>query len=148
MTCKFCDNPQSAELKLKIRDYECWSVFLWMHPYYLGRCFVKLNRHAEDFFDINEDEQKELFKIVRDLRSAIRGAFGAEMFNYATLGNIVRHVHLHVIPRYSNDVSFGGIIFKDERWGKNYAPYDKNFDVPKEIKEKICEEIKLRLSAE
>lgn len=67
MTCEFCDNPQGDNLKYKIKDYKYWSIYLWKHPYYLGRCFIKLNRHAEDFFDISENEEKELFEIARNL---------------------------------------------------------------------------------
>jgi diadenosine tetraphosphate (Ap4A) HIT family hydrolase len=132
-------------LKYKIKEYQYWTVYLWKHPYYLGRCFAKLNRHAEDFFDINDEEKEELFVIGKELRGAIKDAFGADMLNYAALGNIVRHVHLHFIPRYSKEISFERIRFKDENWGKNYAPYDKNFDIPAEIKEKIARAIESKL---
>jgi diadenosine tetraphosphate (Ap4A) HIT family hydrolase len=145
MNCEFCDNPNSEHLKYKIKEYQRWTVYLWKHPYHLGRCFMKLNRHAEDFFDINDEEKKELFVIGKKLRGAIKDVFGADMLNYAALGNIVKHVHLHFIPRYSKEMSFESIIFKDENCGRNYAPHDKNFDIPVEIKKKILEEIRLKL---
>lgn len=33
------------------------------------------------------------------------------------LANVVRHVHYHVVPRYSRDVEFAGEIFTDENFG-------------------------------
>lgn len=146
MICEFCENTPGDGLRYKIKDYKFWSVYLWEHPYHLGRCFIRLRRHAEDFFDINEDEKKELFEIAQNLRDAIKNSFGAEMMNYASLGNIVQHVHLHVIPRYSKEINFEGATFKDERWGQNYTPYDKKFDVSEEVKAKIMEKIKLKLA--
>ena len=61
---------------------------------------------------IDKEELKELFKIVKNLKDAIRELFNADMFNYASLGNIIRHVHVHFIPRYSKKVKFRGIILK------------------------------------
>ena len=89
---------------------------------------------------------KELYDITKNLTDAIKELFGADMLNYAILGNTIRHIHLHVIPRYSKEVDFMGVKFKDERWGQNYAPYDKNFEVPREIKIEICNKIRSRLA--
>lgn len=139
MNCEFCN------LKgLTIKEYKNWVVHLSDDQRYLGRCIIRLRRHLEDFFDINEEELKELFEITKKLRDAIKEIFGAGMFNYATLGNVVRHVHLHFIPRYSKKVNFLGIIFEDERWGQNYAPYNK-FKISQEIKSKIIDKIKKKL---
>ncbi|PIP22120.1 MAG: hypothetical protein COX38_02370 [Candidatus Nealsonbacteria bacterium CG23_combo_of_CG06-09_8_20_14_all_39_25] len=102
---------------------------------------IRLRRHPEDFFDINEEELKELFEITKKLRDVIKEIFGADIFNYATFGNVVRHVHLHFIPRYSKKVNFLGITFEDERWGQNYAPYNK-FKISKEVESEIIDKIK------
>jgi diadenosine tetraphosphate (Ap4A) HIT family hydrolase len=55
------------------------------------------------------------------------------------------HLHTHVIPRYKTEREFSGIMFRDERWGKNYVPYDKSFKVEKEILFKIRDEIKRKI---
>ena len=59
--------------------------------------------------------------------------------NYASLGNIARHLHVHVIPRYKSSRFFDGITFTDQRWGQNYAPYDYSFKVPETTLFKICD---------
>ncbi len=139
MNCEFC-NLQG----LIIKEYKNWAVHLADDQRYLGRCIIRLRRHTEDFFDINEEELKDFFEITKKLRNAVRENFGADMFNYATLGNTVRHVHLHFIPRYSKEVNFSGINFKDERWGQNYVPYNK-FEVSEEIKLEIIRRIRKEL---
>ncbi len=143
MQCDFC-NPDSNK-ELKIREYRYWTVSLHPNQYYLGRCMIILNRHAEDFFDIEKNELGEVFEIAKQLRNAVKELFDANMFNYASLGNIIRHVHLHFIPRYRKEVSFEGIVFEDKRWGDNYAPYDRDFRIPKGVLLKIKDEIKSKL---
>ncbi|MBI2674898.1 MAG: HIT family protein [Candidatus Aenigmarchaeota archaeon] len=142
MDCEFC-NPESQGLKIKECRY--WTIYLHPNQCYLGRCIIKLNRHAEDFFDIEKNELDEVFEIAKHLRNAVKELFGAAMFNYAALGNIIRHVHLHVIPRYEGQRAFAGIVFEDKRFGDNYAPYDKGFKVPKELLMKLRGEIGSRL---
>lgn len=111
---------------------------------YLGKCIIRLRRHLEDFFDINEEELKEFFVITKRLRNVIKEIFGADMFNYATLGNVVRHVHLHFIPRYSKSTTFLGVTFEDENWGDNYWPH-RDFQIPKKVQLAIRDKIRERL---
>lgn len=134
--CSFC-NSDSEYTKLIVKKYNYWRIELHTSQSYLGRCAVILNDHKEDFFDISLEEREELFKITKDLQDSLKLAFHADMLNYATLGNIVPHVHLHVIPRYKDIVIFEGIEFTDERWGQNYAPYNKGFKIEDEVFTKI-----------
>lgn len=104
-----------------------------------------LNRHEEDLMDITKAEREELFDISRRLRNVLRDLFQPDQFNYASFGNETNHVHLQVIPRYSREVVFKKIVFKDLNWGKNYKPYDKNWDVSKEVKIAIKNAIQEKL---
>lgn len=142
MNCVFCGNQKELE-EFKIKEYKYWIVDLAINQYYLGKCIVRLKRHLEDFFDINEEELKEFFVITKNLRNVIKKVFGADMFNYVTLGNVVRHVHLHFIPRYSKKVKFAGYVFEDIGWGKHYRLYQKDdFEIPREVKILIRNRIK------
>jgi diadenosine tetraphosphate (Ap4A) HIT family hydrolase len=143
--CEVCHPPASYK-ELAIREYLYWKIGLHENQYYLGRCVILLKRHIEDFFDISEQELQEFYPVAKDLRDVVRKEFSASMFNYATLGNVVKHVHLHFIPRYDHLVTFNEFIFEDKRWGRNYTPYDKNFIVPKETILKIRDTIKDHLS--
>jgi len=141
MKCLICKNPLKFK-KLDIKEYNFWKVGLHENQYYLGRCVASLKRHLEDLFDISEEEKRELFKIVKSLRTALRKSFSPDLLNYSSLGNEVRHVHLHITPRYKEDKVFSGIKFEDKRWGKNPSPYDKNFKIPSQVYKEILETIK------
>jgi diadenosine tetraphosphate (Ap4A) HIT family hydrolase len=120
--------------KLDIKKYHYWTVALYPNQSYLGRCFIYLNKHREDFFDLNERELKELMKIGGKLKNALKELFNPTKFNYAWLGMEIPH--LHFVPRYKKPVIFQGRIFKDKGWGKNYSPSPKLVFPAKEL-EKI-----------
>ncbi len=136
MECKFCNIDE----KKLIKKFNYWSIFIH-NQCYLGRCAVALNRHIEDLAEITLEEREELFEILKKVRDSIKKSFGANLIGYISVGNVTRHLHVHVIPRYDHEVEFEEVVFKDERWGKNHAPYDRDFKVSDEISNKIKEKI-------
>jgi diadenosine tetraphosphate (Ap4A) HIT family hydrolase len=141
MKCPFC-NQREEYKKLNIKDYNYWRLMLHEHQCYLGRSIISLKRHDEDIFNCTKEELEELREITIKLRNNIKSTFKADMFNYCSLGNGIRHVHLHLIPRYSKPVNFDGVVFTDERWGLNYAPHNTDFKVNNDTLLKIVEKIK------
>ncbi len=139
------DNPKYQ--KFLIKEFENWNAYLHQNQNYLGRFYLWAKREdILDPFDMHIDENREYLSAGRMLKKSLEELFQPDMFNYATLGNVTRHLHTHIIPRYKDVRIFGGIIFRDENWGGNYAPYDKNFKVPEEGLIKIKDAIKERLT--
>jgi len=104
-----------------IKKYKYWELYIHTNQSYLGRCIVWCKRNdAEDLPDATEEEQKELFVILGEVEGVINKTFHPGILNYAFLGNSTHHLHGHIIPRYSKDQEFDGVIFTDERWGHNY----------------------------
>lgn len=130
---------------LLVKDYTYWAVYVYEWQNYLGRCIVWCKRdNALDITDATPEELTELLEVLKELRSALTKAFGADWMNYAFLGNDTRHLHGHVIPRYQSPRMFAGTQFTDERWGKNYQT-DRTFVVGdavlQQIKETITKEL-------
>ncbi len=127
--------------KYKMKDYKYWSIFIQQNQGYLGRCVVWCNREdALDLGDATLEEREELFMVLKDLKEALKKAFQPDWFNYAFLGNETRHLHGHVIPRYSSDREIDGKVFKDERWGRNYRT-DFDFKISEDLIQKIKSKI-------
>ena len=128
-----------------IKEYAYWKIFLHPNKGYLGRCVLWCTRDdAFEITDATQEEQEELFIILKNLRSALVKSFSPDWFNYSFLGNIDRHLHAHIIPRYEKERTFEKIIFKDELYGKNYST-DIHFTVPDEVIMKILGKIKENL---
>ena len=98
-----------------------------------------LKRRIEGTVIINTtgSEWREFREIVCQLEVVVRSVFRADTINYADLRNQILHAHVHLIPHYQHPVVFHGVIFRDENWGRNYAPYPKDFSISTETKESI-----------
>ena len=114
--------------QLKIKSYKHWDLYLHENQCYVGRVFVLLkDENIEDFLAIEGETREEFFQIGEDVKKALKVIFQPDKMNYAALSNTSPVIHVHIIPRYKESREFAGVVFKDERWGKNYAPYDRSF---------------------
>src|SRR4051812_23206229 len=111
--------------RFKIKSYTHWYLYLHESQYFLGRMYIwSLRAGLHDLMDVTDEERAELFEIGREARGALTRLWFPDLFNWASLGNISQQCHVHVIPRYAKLRQFAGFVFKDTRWGQNYAPYD------------------------
>jgi diadenosine tetraphosphate (Ap4A) HIT family hydrolase len=134
--------------RLKIAEFKHWEVYLHGNQYFLGRVYIWAKRgDSLDLMAITLEEREELFEVGDLVKNALSDLFKPDIINYAALGNITPHMHLHVIPRYSSPREFDGVNFVDGRWGKNYAPYDYDFVVSESTLIKIRDYLKERLIA-
>jgi diadenosine tetraphosphate (Ap4A) HIT family hydrolase len=128
-----------------VKDYIHWAVYVHENQGYLGRCIIWCKReNALDLTDATPAEQQELFLILKDLYQATKKCFQADWFNYAFLGNGVRHLHCHFIPRYQSPRIFNGTTFEDKLWGHNYKT-NHNFVTPPKLLERVRVELKQAL---
>ena len=142
MDCSFCKTDEKSVLK----KFKYWTVLLNYNQYYLGRCLIVLNRHLENYLEISDDEHKELWDVMHKVNHALTNLFSPDLFNYAVLMNVTRHVHMHLIPRYQAEREFEGHKFLDERWGKNYVPYPRDYKISDEMFLKIKEALSKELA--
>ncbi len=140
------EKPMDYE-QLKIKSYNHWDLYLHENQCYLGRVFVLLkDKDVEDFLAIEGETREEFFKIGEDIKKTLKMLFQPDKMNYAALSNTSPVIHVHIIPRYKESRAFAGVVFKDERWGKNYAPYDRTFELDKSVLFQIRDAINQRLN--
>jgi diadenosine tetraphosphate (Ap4A) HIT family hydrolase len=119
---------------LKIKGFDFWDLYMHENQCYLGRTYILSKRLEQaDMFDISKGECDELKAIVLFVKKVLNKLFVPDLFNYASLGNVFKRLHLHVIPRYKTDRAFCNMVFTDRNWGRNYAPYDKSFSADAEV---------------
>ncbi len=120
---------------LKIKSYKHWGLYLHENQCYLGRVFLLLEseEEAEDFLDIEGETREEFFQIGEEVKQTLKTLFQPDKMNYAALSNVSPKIHVHIVPRYKVPRKFGGVEFKDARWGQNYAPYDRSFSLDESV---------------
>jgi diadenosine tetraphosphate (Ap4A) HIT family hydrolase len=104
------------ELLIHRSDFWSWSVR--PVPCTLGAGILSLNRFATSFADMTAAEATDLGEIVRYLDHRLHEAFAPDKMNYLMLMMVDRHLHFHVIPRYSGTPQFGGLDWRDSAWPK------------------------------
>lgn len=100
--CDLCMNPGGAVLW---RSAFCRVVRV-DDPYYPGFCRVIWNDHVREMSDLEASQQAFLMRVVFAVESVVRQLFNPGKVNLASFGNMVPHVHWHVIPRWQDDRHF------------------------------------------
>lgn len=75
-------------------------------PHYPGFCRVIWNHHVREMSDLLPADRHALMQVVFAVESAIRQLYAPDKINLASFGNMVPHVHWHVIPRWADDRHF------------------------------------------
>ena len=111
MNCELCERDGGPVLW---RDGFCRIVRAASGDY-PGFCRVILNRHAREMTDLGPAERARLMGAVFACESALRELFDPDKINLASLGNVVPHLHWHVIARHADDPHFPDPIWAAPR---------------------------------
>ena len=106
--CVLCkEEIKPEEGQLIWRGDDC-RVILVNDPDLPGFCRVIWNRHVAEMTDLSYGEREHLMSLVFAVEKAVRQVMQPDKINIAALGNMVPHIHWHVIPRYKDDAFFPG----------------------------------------
>lgn len=103
MECVFCREDGGEVLW---RDDALRVVLATGEADYPGFCRVIWHAHVAEFSDLADADRAYLMDVVCAVERAVRRVMQPNKVNLASLGNVVPHVHWHVIPRFSNDAHF------------------------------------------
>jgi len=76
-----------------------------------GYCRVILNRHVAEMSDLAASDARHVMNVVLATERAVRQVVQPDKINLASLGNVVPHLHWHVIPRWRDDSHFPAPIW-------------------------------------
>lgn len=78
---------------------------------YPGFLRVILHAHVREMSDLTAAEQAALMRVVFAAETALREVMRPDKINLASLGNVVPHLHWHVIPRFEHDPHFPNAVW-------------------------------------
>lgn len=102
MSCELCITPGGN----LVWQNDLCRVVLVAEADYPGFCRVILNRHVKEMADLTEQERQALMHVVFAVEQALISLMQPDKINLASLGNVVPHLHWHVIPRFRDDAHF------------------------------------------
>jgi diadenosine tetraphosphate (Ap4A) HIT family hydrolase len=100
--CELCELAASS----KVVANDKFSVILADEANYPGFARVIWNEHVREVSDLADEDRLLLNEAVFKLEQAVREVMQPLKVNVASLGNVVPHLHWHVIPRYADDAHF------------------------------------------
>ncbi|MEY3220839.1 MAG: hypothetical protein RIT27_2196 [Pseudomonadota bacterium] len=102
-------------------------------PEYVGFCRVILQRHLSEMTDLSSNDRNRLMNAVWAVETALRNLYKPTKINLASLGNVVPHLHWHIIPRFSDDPHFPQPIWSNPLRKNSYRPEIDNETLRHEI---------------
>jgi diadenosine tetraphosphate (Ap4A) HIT family hydrolase len=76
-----------------------------------GYCRVIWHQHVAEMGALARKDACHLMDVVLATERAVRRMVGPDKINLASLGNLVPHLHWHVIPRWRDDSHFPAPIW-------------------------------------
>lgn len=91
-----------------------WRVILPDEPLWPGFTRVVWNAHVAEMSQLDTAGQQQLLSVVMLVERAQRDTLAPDKVNLASLGNMVPHLHWHVIPRWRGDPRFPDAVWAPE----------------------------------
>jgi len=117
MNCIFCKIAQKEIACDIIYEDDTTFAFLDIEPRAPGHTIVIPKIHAATITDLSDKDIASLFKTVKTVVSLLKHARAPDGFTIGinhgeSAGQVVQHIHIHIIPRWRNDggISIQGVV--------------------------------------
>ena len=104
---------------------------------YRGSCILVVRHHVREITGLSPAEAEAFWHDIRRVSHAVEGVIAPHKLNIAMLGNLVPHLHAHVIARHTHDPAWPNAI-----WAVPLAP----LAAPAAEKAHLIAELRARLS--
>jgi len=106
--CIFCKIVAGKIPSARVYEDETKIAFMDIGPVQPGHMLLIPKKHYERFTDLPDDLAADLARVLPELAGAVVKAADADGFNLfqtngACSGQVVPHVHIHIIPRHNDD---------------------------------------------
>ncbi len=107
-SCIFCKIGAKEIPVHKVYEDSSVFAFLDIKPHTKGHTVVIPKKHGVRVFDFEDKQIGELFVSVRKVMEKLDGKLNPDGFNVGwnhntAAGQVVPHLHIHIMPRYMND---------------------------------------------
>lgn len=106
--CIFCQIIKGEMDATKIYEDDNVLAFLDVQPVNKGHVLVVPKTHVSKLEELSSETLTQVMEVVQKVGRSIKQGLSAEGYNVnlnndAVAGQIIPHVHFHVIPRYEED---------------------------------------------
>ena len=115
-SCPLClPRPDDSPHWIKVRKLSVSTLYLDRNQTYRGHCqLVYDTAHVVGLENLPAPEFASFMSDLHWAGAAISDACRPDLMNYASLGNVVPHLHWHLVPRYKNDPRWSRPIYTSD----------------------------------
>lgn len=117
VSCILCAirDRDPAVVSLEVARRDGFIVSVNLYPFNPGHLMIFPERHVEALSGLTDGEALTLHRLTVEVLAALEEEFGPAGFNAGynlgdQSGASLAHIHLHVVPRYSNEVGFLDVL--------------------------------------
>ncbi|MBO4314231.1 MAG: HIT family protein [Desulfovibrio sp.] len=108
MDCIFCAIVSGAIPSSKVFESDTVYAFLDLNPVHKGHTLIIPKKHFKDVTELDTALGRDIFDAMQRVARAVMEATGARGFNVLQnngriAGQMVDHLHWHIIPRFADD---------------------------------------------
>lgn len=108
MTCPIC---AATGEHIVLENENLRVIVVHDEPKAPAFCRVIWREHVAEMTDLSPEQRNELMNMVYRVEAAMRQVLQPRKMNLASLGNVVPHLHWHVIARFDDDACFPAPIW-------------------------------------
>ena len=102
--CPMCLDSSEDDLVIELPS---GRLHLQNDADYLGYCILIYRRHAVELHDLAEQERIQWIEDIARTGKALTEICRPDKLNLSMLGNMVPHLHCHIMPRYLEEADWG-----------------------------------------
>jgi ATP adenylyltransferase len=106
--CFYCTKDARLQaLMTKVCQLDKSTVYLFKDQTFRGRCVVAYREHNTELFQLDPSELHEYMDEVAKVAKVIYENLKPQKISYAIFGDLVSHIHYHLVPKYENGPLWG-----------------------------------------
>ncbi len=106
--CFYCTKDSQLQSRMiEIKSLQASTVYLNRDQAHKGRCIVAFHEHVTELFHLSKQDLHSFMEDISTVGKAIDAAFQPDKINYAIYGDLVSHLHFHLVPKYKEGKNWG-----------------------------------------
>lgn len=107
--CLYCRRDQRLhDLMIEITPLRVSTLYLFKEQTYRGRCIVAYRAHVNELYELPDTEIALFMQDVANAARAMKTTLGAAKINYGAYSDKLPHLHMHLVPKYTDGPNWGG----------------------------------------
>ena len=122
--CPMCRRWED-EKDLQIIELPHSYVTLNRDQHFPGYTLLFTKDHVTELFHLERDVRSALMEEVSTVAGALFTIYRPAKINYELLGNMVPHIHWHIVPRFSSEPLWPRPIWAEQHEEHHLAPHER-----------------------